>query len=58
MGTGEEKRAQIIALQAARDAAAQAAGLTPRLPKRRSNWAASAPARAPRRPWKTKPQEG
>lgn len=58
MGSSEEKRAKIIAQQADRDAAAQATGKVARIPKSRSNWAASAPVHGPRRSWKTKPQSG
>ena len=44
MARSDEKRAKIIAEQAAREAADQAAGKGPRPTERRSNWAASPPS--------------
>ena len=52
MATKEEKRALIIAQEAAR---AAAEGKTSTPPKARSNWAAS-PAMRPRAPWRGKPK--
>jgi len=52
----EEKRARIIAAQAARDAADQASGKIPPPSKARSNWAASPPVRGYARLKKKRPQ--
>jgi hypothetical protein len=56
MSKPEEKRARIIADQLAREAADRAAGVSPTMPTRRSNWAASASkARGPGRPKAPRP---
>jgi hypothetical protein len=55
VGKAEDKRAAIVAAQAAREAAEKAARLAagpPPVParKRRTNWAATSPMRGPGRP--------
>ena len=57
MENREEKRARIIAAQAAREAADQAAGKVPPLAKPRANWAASPPMTNLRRFRRRKPVE-
>jgi hypothetical protein len=53
MGQAEEKRARIIAQQAAREAAERAAGKLPILP---TSSAKLKPTRLRRAPWSTKPK--
>jgi hypothetical protein len=48
MSKQEEKRARIIAMQLAREAADRAAGRLPNIPEPRSNWA-STPSKRPRK---------
>ena len=59
MGKAEEKRAAIVAQQAARELAEReqrrANGTEPRHGRRRSNWAASPPGPDPRRGHRPKP---
>jgi hypothetical protein len=50
----DDKRAKIIAAQLAREAADRASGRLPELPSGRSNWAASSPGRARKRPGRPK----
>jgi hypothetical protein len=60
MGRAEEKRAAIVAQQAAREAAdreaRRAAGTEPPTRKIRTNWAASGPGGGPRRGRPPKPK--
>jgi hypothetical protein len=60
MGKAEDKRAAIVAQQAARELeqrdARRAAGTEPPARKTRLNWAASPPNRGPRRGRPPKPQ--